>query len=64
MSNEKTTEASEVELTDQELEGAEGGASTFKFFRPDPSKWKVNGFDGKGNDVVEPDMNVTQKLKF
>ena len=64
MSNEKTTDASEVELTDQELEGAEGGASTFKFFRPNPSEWKVNGFDGKGNDVLEPDFTAIRRVKF
>lgn len=49
----KTTEASKVELTDEQLDGAEGGAGYLKLGDIEgESSWKVNGFDGKGNDIA------------
>ena len=46
-----------VELDEDELGQAEGGT---KFEGPS-LKWKVNGFDGKGNDVVTEEITIVHE---
>ncbi len=55
------TDHGAVELDETELSGAAGGYDLYTAY---PSKWKISGFDGKGNDVVTEDVNLTTKTFY
>ena len=61
----KTTEASKVELTDEALDGAQGGASMIKMDDLDTGSkgtvWKSRAFDGKGNDLFQDKAGTLDK---
>lgn len=50
------TQDGAVELDEDELGGVDGGV---KFDSPDRTSWKVNGLDGKGNDVITDEADKT-----
>lgn len=52
------TENGAVDLDERALDDVAGGFEAF------PKAWKVNGFDGKGNDVVtEEIVFVAERVK-
>ncbi len=51
----QVTQDGMVELDEDELGSVEGGV---KWRSVDQTSWKVNGFDGKGNDVITEEADT------
>lgn len=51
----QVTQDGMVELDEDELGAVEGGQKVREF---GSTNWKVNGFDGKGNDVVTEEADT------
>lgn len=51
-----TTEASEIELDESELDQVGGGADLRSSKLSSLRSWKMASFDGKGNDVLSEEL--------
>lgn len=64
----QVTEDGSVELNEDQLEDVQGGAKYLDMNEAkgitldNGIKWKVNGFDGKGNDVMKEDISRVTKV--